>query len=82
MEREGVSDKINLLEPAERGNGISRVAARVVQGGHDIPEDVIRRRFDMGLRNFHNLYRPLVDEWFFLDNSEDKPVLLDEGVNQ
>ena len=40
---------------------IARVAERVRQGGHDIPEDVIRRRFAAGLYNFENAYKPLVN---------------------
>lgn len=42
---------------------ITRVAERVRQGGHHIPEPVIRRRFAAGLRNFSDLYAPLVDAW-------------------
>ena len=41
---------------------VARVADRVSQGGHDIPEPVIRRRFHAGVANFHALYKPLVDE--------------------
>ena len=48
-------------------------------GGHNVPEDVIRRRFDAGLRNFNHMYKPLVDEWVLYDNSGDEPVRLDEG---
>lgn len=61
---------------------IARVAARVAQGGHDIPEAVIRRRFAAGLRNFHEVYRPIVDQWFLYDNASDvMPVLLQKGGN-
>jgi predicted ABC-type ATPase len=49
---------------------IARVAERVRQGGHDIPEDVIRRRFDAGLHNFFKLYQPLCNTWTILDNSD------------
>lgn len=56
---------------------IARVAERVRQGGHDIPEPVIRRRFASGLRNFTELYAPLVDAWVLYDNSGDEPVLID-----
>jgi predicted ABC-type ATPase len=48
---------------------ISRVASRVAQGGHDVAENVIRRRFDSGLRNFHNIYSRIVDSWILCDNS-------------
>lgn len=56
---------------------IDRVATRVRQGGHNIPEDVIRRRFASGLRNFDAVYKAEVDDWALYDNAGDEPVLLD-----
>ena len=58
---------------------MERVAARVAQGGHAIPADVIRRRFEAGWRNFRELYRPLLDAWQIYDNAADHPILLEEG---
>jgi len=58
---------------------VARVAARVRQGGHDVPEDVIRRRFEAGLTNFHGLYRSLVDSWILYENSGPVPVQLESG---
>ena len=60
---------------------VQRVRQRVVQGGHNIPEDVIRRRFDLGLDNLHHRYRTVVDAWQIFDASQWPPVLIDEGVN-
>lgn len=54
---------------------IARVAERVSQGGHDIPEAVIRRRFVTGVRNFYAHYRDAVNAWAVYDNSGEKPVL-------
>lgn len=48
---------------------VARVANRVRQGGHDIPEPVIRRRFEAGLRNFFRLYAPVVNAWQMYDGS-------------
>ncbi|HVJ17203.1 MAG TPA: zeta toxin family protein [Polyangiaceae bacterium] len=48
---------------------IGRVAERVRQGGHHIPDDVVRRRFAAGNRNFETIYSELVDEWALYDNS-------------
>ena len=48
---------------------IQRVAERVRSGGHHIPEDVIRRRYVAGLKNFFSLYMPLADTWGAYDNS-------------
>ncbi len=58
---------------------ISRVRQRVSEGGHDVPESVICRRFHAGWQNFENIYRDLVDEWRIYDNSGSKPVLLSNG---
>lgn len=44
------------------------MAARVQAGGHDIPEPVIRRRYEAGLRNFHGLYDDVVTSWVLIDN--------------
>jgi len=48
---------------------IERVAIRVSQGGHSIPEDTIKQRYTRSVRNFHQLYSPFVDEWTVYDNS-------------
>lgn len=56
---------------------IARVATRVRQGGHDIPENVIRRRFATGLRNFEAVYKAEVNDWASYDNAGDAPALLD-----
>jgi predicted ABC-type ATPase len=61
---------------------IARVASRVRQGGHDIPETVIRRRFAAGLENFHRRYKLAVDDWAFYDNHGTEPVLLEWGENR
>lgn len=59
---------------------MARVADRVLQGRHSVPEDVIRRRFDRGLTNFFSLYMPAVDSWRLFDNSEVAgPRLIAEG---
>ena len=57
---------------------LQRVAQRVLEGGHDVSEAVIRRRFHAGWRNFGQVYRDLVDEWVLFDNSSDEPKLLEE----
>jgi len=49
---------------------VERVRERVRTGGHDVAEEVIRRRYDAGLRNFWTLYQPLADAWSVYDNSE------------
>jgi predicted ABC-type ATPase len=46
---------------------IERVEERVRSGGHSIPDEVIRRRYDRGITNFFNLYQPLADTWAAYD---------------
>lgn len=58
---------------------IERVAQRVRQGGHNIPESVIRRRFASGHANLTR-YCALVDVWDVYDNSGPTPVLISEGT--
>ena len=58
---------------------LQRVRERVAQGGHSIPEDVVRRRFSAGKLNFEVVYKPLVDAWALYDNSNGTPFLLSWG---
>lgn len=58
---------------------MDRVAARVAQGGHNVPGNVIKRRFQSGLSNFHTIYKPLVNAWILYDNSQNAPILMGKG---
>jgi predicted ABC-type ATPase len=49
---------------------LSRIKERVLRGGHDVPEAVVRRRFGRSIRNFLVHYRPLADRWMLFDNSD------------
>jgi predicted ABC-type ATPase len=49
---------------------VARVVQRVASGGHSIPEQDVRRRFNRGLANLHRVYRPLVSRWVVYDNSD------------
>jgi predicted ABC-type ATPase len=53
---------------------IERVADRVRAGGHNIPNDVVRRRFQRGIENFLTLYKDIVDEWHFVDSSNKRSL--------
>jgi len=55
---------------------IARVQQRVNQGGHHVPEETIRRRYNSGILNFFQLYRPLADNWRFYDNSNPLEIRL------
>ncbi len=58
---------------------IKRVEARVREGGHNIPIEVIKRRYDNGLKNFFQIYKQVVNKWIFVDNSEDEFQFIAEG---
>jgi predicted ABC-type ATPase len=46
-----------------------RVAQRVLQGGHHVPEEDVRRRYQRGIANFLHMYRELADYWVVFDNA-------------
>lgn len=52
------------------------------EGGHNVPEADIRRRFDKSWTNFCNLYRPLADQWIVFDNSGVRPAILEQSHEQ
>ncbi|MDQ3814314.1 MAG: zeta toxin family protein [Armatimonadota bacterium] len=58
---------------------IARVADRVRSGGHSIPEETIRRRYEAGRKNFVSLYMPIAETWTAYDNSADELVLIATG---
>jgi predicted ABC-type ATPase len=79
MRRRGYQLGIVYLFLNSPNLALHRVAERVRAGGHSIPADVIRRRYDRGLQNFRSLYLPLVDVWFAYDNSEKQLNLIARG---
>lgn len=58
---------------------INRVKQRVSEGGHSIPEEVIRRRYQAGINNLFDIYMPNVDYWLLADNSRENRVVVAEG---
>ncbi len=63
---------------------INRVTERVRNGGHHVPDNVVYRRYQRGLSNFFNLYKPLADQWRFYDNTdfEGAKLIATGGFNQ
>jgi predicted ABC-type ATPase len=55
---------------------VERVAHRVRSGGHDIPEETVRRRYARSVRNFLDLYRPVATTWQVFDNSDWRSELI------
>jgi predicted ABC-type ATPase len=56
-----------------------RVAKRVSKGGHNIPADVIERRYYRGIRNLVSLYIPLCDKWFVINNINTGSLVVARG---
>jgi len=69
MKRNGYRLHLFYLWLSDADLAVARVANRVREGGHSVPENVIRRRFDMGARNLTKLYLPLFDYWMLFDNT-------------
>ena len=58
---------------------VERVRARVEAGGHNIPEETIRRRYNTGIYYFFNLYAPICERWILADNSQIPFRVIAEG---
>ena len=59
---------------------VERVKARVEAGGHNIPEETIRRRYKRGIYYFFNLYAPICERWILADNSQIPFRVIAEGA--
>jgi predicted ABC-type ATPase len=59
---------------------VERVKTRVSEGGHDIPINVIRRRYYSGIKNLFEIYMPICDYWLIIDNSEIDSQIICEGM--
>ena len=75
----GYRIEIVFLQVASPQLAIRRIAARVKQGGHDVPPGDVLRRFGRSWANFEAVYKPLADEWAVYDNSGQVPILLESG---
>ncbi len=58
---------------------INRVAKRVSNGGHNIPSDIIKRRYVRGIHNLVHLYIPIVDYWIVTNNTNDEMEKIASG---
>jgi len=67
--RAGFQFHLLYLWLASDGMAVRRVADRVRMGGHDVPENTIRRRYHAGLRNLFALYQPMAEMWRMYDNT-------------
>jgi predicted ABC-type ATPase len=60
---------------------LRRIAARVRQGGHNVPKGDVLRRFSRSWHNFETFYRPLANAWTVFDNSRQPPKLIERNSN-
>ncbi len=66
----GYSVGLIYLRLPSAEHAIARVQRRVSAGGHDVPEEVVRRRFDKSLAYLERVYKALVNEWYIFDSLE------------
>lgn len=76
MRAAGYEIRLDYLWIGDPGITKERIIQRVAKGGHDIPDEVQRRRFRIGIRNLLTHYRPLLDRWRLFDNTDLVPHLI------
>jgi predicted ABC-type ATPase len=76
MKRRGYFIHIFFLWITDVELALERIKLRVRNGGHHIPEAIVRRRFGRSLPNFLRFYKPLADSWTIFDNSSDVPKMI------
>ena len=59
-----------------------RVRIRVIEGGHNIPKNIIERRYLKGIYNLFDIYLPIIDGAFIFDNSFGKHELIAEKLSE
>jgi predicted ABC-type ATPase len=74
---QGYSIEIAYLRLPSARFALSRVAARVKQGGHNVARADVLRRYKRGWTNFLEVYRPLADDWVIYDSSKSPAKLLE-----
>jgi len=80
IDMEKIGDEVILyyLRLPNEEMAVQRVQLRVAQGGHNVPVDVVKRRYHRGWKNFLNHYKELVDTWLIFYNSGNIPKVVEE----
>jgi len=73
---EGYEVQLFYLSLTSVDLAVSRIRERVLRGGHHVPEQIVRRRFDRSMRNFWAHYRRIADVWTLFDNSGKSPEMV------
>jgi len=76
LRRDGYRFQLMFLWLRNADLAVQRVRERVRVGGHDVAEEIVRRRYSAGLKNFREFYQPLADAWAVYDNSQAEAALL------
>jgi predicted ABC-type ATPase len=77
----GYSVELHYLRPSYVEISLARIRKRVQQGGHNIPEEIARRRFSRSMQLLESTYKNLADFWFVYNNDGDRAALIDSGGN-
>jgi predicted ABC-type ATPase len=82
LRQSGYHFRLLFLWVPDADFSVHRVAERVLRGGHNIPEETIRRRYQAGIKNFFSLYLPLADVWGLYVNTVPgaRPTMIAEGI--
>ncbi len=75
----GYSVKVIYIWLESPQMALQRVAERVSKGGHNIPEEVVERRYYRGISNFFNLFLPICDAWILADNTRNRLNIIATG---
>lgn len=75
----GYSSRLVIIWLRDADVSIARVAERVQRGGHNIPPDIVRRRYIGGIKNLIEVYLPIVARWQIFDNTSRVFTLVAEG---
>jgi len=76
-QKKGYHVRLIFLALPSADAAVARVKIRMTQGGHGVPEPVIRRRFELGKKNFDRVYRGMVDSWVVYDSSGEKLSIIE-----
>ena len=80
-QQRGYSVTLMYLGLNSVNESLARIRKRVEVGGHNIPEETVRRRFQKSSDYFEKIYKPIVNDWFVYESSEGLFILLESGKN-
>lgn len=76
LRTQGYAVHIFFLWVPQAELSLSRIRDRVLEGGHNVPEPIVRRRYERSIKNFLQIYRSQVDYWTLFDNSGRAPAMI------